>query len=122
MSLKEDNDGLRFFIVAIDRFSKFMFAEVLQNKSGEEVTKKFKKIIENSGRICKHLQTDDGKEFKNKTFTAYVKSKNINAYSTFSDTKASIAERSLRTIKGIMFRYFHQHSTYRWIDCLQSKF
>lgn len=103
VSLKDDNDGIRFFLLVIDRFSKFMFLEVLKDKSAKEVTSKFKTIIEKSDRICKNLQTDDGREFKNTTFTAFTKSKKINHYSSFSITKASMAERSLRTLKGIFF-------------------
>ena len=41
-------------------------------------------------------------------------------YYTKNETKANYAERVIRTLKGLMYRYFIQNQTYRYLDVLQS--
>ena len=50
-------------------FSKHSWVEPVKNKTGKTVTDAMTKILKRSeGRKAINLQTDDGKEFYNKTF------------------------------------------------------
>lgn len=49
--IKDYNKGYRFILIVIDCFSKFAFARVLKSKSGEETSKAFQSIFEDSGRF-----------------------------------------------------------------------
>ncbi|KAK9681113.1 hypothetical protein QE152_g38559 [Popillia japonica] len=69
-------------------------------------------------RQPKNLQTDSGKEFYNQHFNALMKLYDINHYSTYSVTKASIAERVIRTLKEKVYKEFSLRGTYNWTTIL----
>ena len=60
--------------------------------------------------------TDQGMEFFNKHFQALMSSEEIHLYNTFNETKASIVERLIHTLKTKMWRYFMVKRTLRYID------
>ena len=62
--------------------------------------------------------TDQGTEFFNKHFLALMKEEDIKLYNTYNETKASIVERLIRTLKTKMWRYFTAKKTMRYIDIL----
>ena len=96
-SLKRWNKGNRYLLMVIDA------------------------ILKRAGRrVPRRLQTDDGKEFYNKTFKALLKRKGIVLFSTKGDTKASIVERMNRTFKERMFRYFTAANTLAYLPVLQA--
>jgi len=55
-----------------------------------------KSIFDDEQRKSKNLQTDDGKEFYNKTFQNLLKLNHISHYSTYSILKASFVEQTER--------------------------
>jgi len=71
------------------------------------------------------LQTDDGKEFFNSTFQKLMKDFDINHFSTYSDMKAALVERAVRSIKEKIYRIL-ENPKYKnkWVnlvdDCLES--
>lgn len=42
----------------------------------------------------------------------------VKQFQTENETKANYAERVIRTIKDMMYRYFTKHKTYRYVDVL----
>ncbi|XP_070168346.1 uncharacterized protein [Polyergus mexicanus] len=66
----------------------------------------------------KNLQTDNGKEFYNKDFKKLMEQNKINHYSTYSDKKAAIVERFIRSLKEIMWKQFSIQGNYKWVDIL----
>ena len=72
------------------------------------------------GRKPIKLQTDDGKEFYNKTFQQLLNHYKIHHFSTSGDTKASVVERFNRTLKQRMFCYFTTNNTLKFVPVLQS--
>ena len=120
-SLKRWNKGNRYLLMVIDAFSKYAWVEPAKSKTGQAVTKAFEAILKRAGgRVPRRLQTDDGKEFYNKTFKAVLKRKGIVLFSTKGDTKASIVERMNRTFKERMFRYFTAANTLVYLPVLQA--
>ena len=119
-SLSKYNKGYRYLLNVIDVLSKYAWVEPLKNKTGQAVTEAFATILKRSGgRKPMNLQTDDGKEFYNKTFTSLMKQQNIHHFSTSGDTKASIVERFNRTLKERMYRYFTVANTLSYLPVLQ---
>lgn len=110
------NKNFKFILVVIDRYSKFMWALPLKTKGGVEVTHAFEGILK--GRRPKNLQTDQGTEYYNSHFQKLMKMYNINHYSTFSGIKCAIAERSIRSIKERLYKYFSLNGTNKWIEIL----
>ena len=119
-SIRDQNDGNTFILSAIDVFSRKAYLQPIKNKSAFEVLGGFKHIYENSGENIEVLQSDQGKEFYNGTFQAYLRSKNIQQFSTLgSETKAAIVERFHRTILERLYRYFSLVGKKRYIEVLQ---
>ena len=116
-SITADNDGYRYLLVCIDVFSKFVWVIPLKNKTGPVLVTAFKGILE-SGRKPQKIQTDQGTEFFNKHFKALMKEEEIQLYNTYNETKASVVERVIPTLKTRMWRYFTAKRTRRYIDVL----
>ena len=116
-SMQKFNDGYRYLLVCIDVFSKYAWVIPLKNKTGPSLVEAFKVILA-SGRKPEKIMTDQGTEFFNRHFQALMKEKDIVLYNTYNETKASIVERLIRTLKTRMWRYFTAKKTMRYIDML----
>ena len=115
--LATENDGYRYLLVCIDVFSKFAWIIPLKNKTGPSLVEAFKLILK-SGRKPQKIQTDQGTEFFNRPFKALMKQEDIQLYNTYNETKASVVERLIRTLKTKMWRFFTAKKTRRYIDML----
>lgn len=114
----KENKGFKYILTVIDIFSKFAWALPIHSKTGKNVTMEISKIFK-SGRVPKHIHSDNGKEFYNKDFQELMKRYKINHYSTFSTMKAAIVERFNRTLKTKMWKRLHLRGCYKWFDILQ---
>lgn len=113
----------RYILIVIDVFSKVAYAEPLKDKTGPEVTQAMDRIIrkvnrQNPRHHIKNLHTDQGKEFYNSSMKRLLEKYGINLYSTFSNLKASIVERLIRTIKRKLYSHFSLHGNYKWLQIL----
>ena len=64
------------------------------------------------------MQTDDGKEFFNKTVQAWFKKQGWHHFSTKGDAKAAVVERWHRTLKQRMYRAFTAQNSLKYLDLL----
>jgi Integrase core domain/Chromo (CHRromatin Organisation MOdifier) domain len=119
-SLSAENDDTRYVLLTIDSFSRFVCLRPLKSKTATEVLENFKDILQGSKYPCRQLLTDRGKEFLNKQFSSFLKSQDITHILPSSDTfKAALAERAIRTIKGILYKVLTANYTFRYLDVLQ---
>lgn len=116
-TLSRYNKGTRYLLTVIDIFSKYAWVCPLKKKTGDEVQKAFLSIFK-EGRKPLRLQTDDGKEFYNKTVQSFLKKHGIVHFSTQGDTKASVAERFNRTLKERLYRFFTAKNTLNYQTAL----
>lgn len=118
-NISKYNDGIRFLLVVIDVFSRFLWVEPLETKQGKDVLEAFKRIVAN-GKLCKRLRTDAGSEFYNKWIKKWTRDNDIHHFSSSSNTiKAGYAERVILTFKRMIYRFFTKYRKYRYIDKLQ---
>lgn len=97
-----------------------MFVEPLRQKTTEQVIEGFKNIFARTDRRPNRMQSDNGREFTSGLFKKFMKANHITYNSTNNpDIKASICERSIRTLKGRIYKYLTYHNTYTFIDRLQ---
>ena len=115
--MQKFNDGYRYLLVCIDVFSKYAWLVPLKNKTGPSLVEALK-IILTSGCKPEKIITDQGTEFFNKHFKALLKDEDIELYNTYNETKSSIVECLIRTLKTRMWRYFTAKKTMRHIDIL----
>lgn len=114
------NDRKPCALLCIDVISRFMWGEMMMSKKGTATAKAFETILRRSnGRCPQKLQTDKGKEFYNKHFQDVMDKYNIILYSTESDKKAAIAERCIKELKKLIYRFMTHNQTNRYIDVFQ---
>jgi hypothetical protein len=114
----KENDGYNYLLTVIDCFSKYGSAIPIRNKTAEEIIKSFDNIFKERKPL--KLQTDKGKEFINKKFKNFLKSNDVDWFSTNSEFKASIVERFNRTLKTKIWKYFTQIGKRKWINVLDN--
>ena len=115
--IASDNDGVHFVLLCIDIFSCYVWTYPLKNKSGEEVSKAFISIFQDS--IPKRIRSDKGTEFIGQKVQRVFKKFGVHHFVTQNEVKANYAERAIKTIKGRIYKFFTHKQTHRYIDILQ---
>lgn len=118
-NIAQHNNGVRFWLIVIDVFSRHLWAVPVQSKHHAHMVQAFNVIFQQTHRRPKNLRTDKGTEFRNRAVQKLMKDNNINAYTTKNETKANYAERVIRTLKGLVYRHFIHKQTYTYTDVLQ---
>ena len=70
----------RYFLLAVDLFSRRVFAEGLSDKSGESVTRAFKHIASNlppPHTLPRVIVSDQGREFFNKKLRGFLEANSV---------------------------------------------
>ena len=89
---------------AIDLFSKYAWVVPLKRKRGIIIVNAFQKII-SKGHTPNKIWVDQDGEFYNHLFRRFLKTNNIEMYSTYSEGRSIVAERFIRTLKNIPFKH-----------------
>ncbi len=116
-SYVKDNDGIRYVLLTIDVFTRFVYLEPLKTKKCEDVREGLKAIFKHGK--CEFLRTDSGKEFTGHIVQTYLKEMNIVHFIARSELKANFAERAIKTIKSKIIKYFTKTLSHRYIDVLK---
>ena len=64
------------------------------------------------------FESDLGSEYRNSKVKTFLKVNNVHQIAPYGIAKSSIAERVIRTLKSLLWRYFHYNNTYKYIDIL----
>ena len=138
--LSRYNHGISFIFVAVDTLSRFVWALPLRKKTASECKNALQKIMEalraqkNSStemmkpKFCRpnsetepkqeKIWVDKGREFAGE-FSQFCRDSDIDLYSTHSETKSAFAERNIRSLKAIIFKFLHENNTDTYIENLQ---
>lgn len=103
----------KYGLTVIDTFSKMAYVRPLKTKTGAEVTRAMKSVLDSIGHPVKNLQVDLGKEFYNADMTRLLDKYRINRYSTYTSKKAAIVERFNRTLKRKIYQQFSLRGNYK---------
>ena len=114
---KKDNPDYPYVLLVIDNFSKYIWCCPLTSKKGPELTRQFEKLYKKTGKIDK-LVTDKGGEFYNKHFIDFCHEKNINMVLPRTSGKAVVAERAIRSIKGLISRWMTNFESRAFVKAL----
>ena len=117
-SLAKQNKGVKFLLLTIDIFSRYVWVEPLKNKTNSEVVKAFKKIFK-KGRKPKTIRFDKGKEFTGSLVKKYLKDMAIHSFNSQNLSKANYAERAIKTLKNAINRYISYTQKTKYVDHLQ---
>ena len=116
--LKSYNGRYKNIVVLVDVFSKKAFTAFLKTKSSSDMIRAFEQVMPKIGKFQK-LQTDMGRKFLNRPFQTCSKQHYIKHFRTQNfDTKATIAEQFLHTLKEKLWRYFIYINSRRYVDVI----
>ena len=87
----------------------------MKTKDSKETVKTFSKMITKKNRP-KKIWVDQGTELAGK-FKMFYSAERIEIDSTMSETKAAFAERTIRSLKNILYRYMEDYG-YKYIHKL----
>ena len=110
--LAKDNNGIKYLLVRQDMFDRTVDAKGMKTKDLKEIVKLFSKLITKKNRR-KRICVDQGTEFAG-DFKKFCVAEGIHVCSTMSQTKATFAERTNRSLKNILYRYMDEHG-YKYI-------
>lgn len=117
-SVARHNHGMRYGLLSIDTFSRFVWVRSVKTKKSGEVTEAFLDILK-TGRRPKRVKSDLGGEFLSRIFEDMLKREGIKHFYSYTSRKAAFAERAIKTIKGKIFKYISSTQSYKYIDKLQ---
>lgn len=117
--LSSDNDGVRHLLVCVDVLSRFIRVETMRNKAAITAKDALMKMIGKGSEMPKKIWVDEGTEFAG-AFKVFCSSMGIVRYNTKTVIKAAYAERAIRSLKNIIYRYMEDLRTDRYIHKLQS--
>ena len=98
--LAKQNSGVKFLLVRQDLFDRIVNAKGMKTKDARETVKAFSTMTTKKNRPQK-ISVDKGTEFAG-AFKKFCGVEGIQVYSTVSETKAALAERTIRSLKKIL--------------------
>ena len=115
-NISRHNKNIKYVLFIIDAFSRYGIAVPLHNKRGITVSNALDSIF--SQHSYRFFTTDMGSEFISQHAKSVYKKYDVVHFSTHGGTKACMAERLILTIKRMMYRYFEENNTRKYIDIL----
>ena len=113
--LAKENNGVKNLLVRQDLFDRTVKAKGMKIKDSQETVKAFSSMITKRNRP-KKIWVDKGTEFAG-AFKKFCTAEGKQVYSTMSETKAAFAERTIRSLKKIAYRYLEDFG-YKYIHKL----
>ena len=113
--LAKENNGVKYLLVRRDLFDRTVNAKGMKTKDSQETVKAFSSMITKRNRP-KKIWVDKGTEFAG-AFKKFCTAEGIQVCSTMSETKAAFAERTIRSLKNILYRYMEDYA-YKYIHKL----
>lgn len=116
--LAAHNDSFRYLLVGIDVLSRRIFGAPTKGKKAEHMIVAFDELFSQMPYLPWRLFSDAGTEFVEAKMREYFESKDVKHQRAFSDQKASLAERAIKSIKLRPHRHFSEKNDLRWIDAV----
>ena len=111
----QHNNGVKYLFVAMDILSRYLQVQPMKAFYAKDAVEAFKKMIKK--KQPEKVWTDKRSEFKGK-FKEFCEKKGIHSYTTESETKSAFAERNIRSLKNIFYKYLEENWTWTYIKDL----
>lgn len=113
-------NGLRYFVLAIDVFSRKISAHAVKRMKGKEVSHAMREIFNELG-FPKKVRTDQGSEYLNREVQGMLQDLKVGHFIAYPPNKANYAERGIRTIKNALFKLMQSTNKKQWTDEMLQK-
>ena len=116
--ISEYNKGYNYILVAIDCFSRKVWARLLMTKTADEVLSNFQSILNETGSV-ESIRSDRGKEFVNKKMKKFLFDSNIELKNPYTYTHAPFVERVQSTLQNLIYKHITKTMNLKFYDKLQ---
>ena len=99
--ISEANKGYNYILVAIDCFSRKVWARLLMRKTADEVLLNLKSILEETGSV-ESICSDRGQEFVNNKMKKFLSESGIKLINPYTSTHAHFVERVQATLQTLI--------------------
>ena len=115
--LAKEIKDVKYLLIAVDCLSRYLRVEPLKSKYATTNADLFRKMTKS--KRPKKVWVDAGTEFKG-SFSTLCQKNEIEVYKTFREKKSAFAERNIRSLKNLIYKYLEDKGTYSYINQLQS--
>ena len=115
VKLAKENNGVNYILVRQDLFHRSVNATGMKTEDSQETVKAFSSTISKKN-WPKSIGVDKGTEFVG-AFHKFCATERIQVNSAMSETKAAFAERTIRSLKNVFYRYLEDFG-YKYIHKL----
>lgn len=113
------NKKNRYMLVGVEVMSRQVYAAPVKSKKAVDMKAAFRAIFDKMPALPWQIFSDRGTEFDSREMKEFYEQNDIGKMSAQNvETKASMAERMIRTIKHRLYRYFTQNRTMNWVDVI----
>jgi hypothetical protein len=113
------NNKHKYLLVGVEVLSRQVYAVPVLTKKGADMKRAFDQLFSQLPALPWSIMSDRGVEFDSREMKDYFAAKDIAKHSaTNVETKASMAERMIRTLKNRLYRYFTEKRTLKWVDAV----
>ena len=105
--LAKDNNGVKYLLVRQDLFDRTGAAKGMKTKDSKETVRAV--LTMNTKKNCPKKFGLTREQRLLESFKKLFKAEGLQIYSTISETKAAFAERTIRSLKNINYRYMEDN-------------
>ena len=117
--IAKHNNGVKYLLIAVDVLSRYLRVQLLRTMYSKDCVEAFKQMIKTKPKQPEKVWTDKGTEFKAE-FKTFCENKKNRLYTTEYETKSAFAERNIRSLTNIIYRYLEEKWTWNYIKQLPS--
>ena len=123
--LAKEINSVKYLLARQDLFVRPLNAKRMKTKDSQGNVKAFSSMITKKNRP-KKIWVDNGTKFAG-AFKKFCAAEGIHVYSTMSETKAAFAERTIRSLINLLYRYMEDfgykyiHKLLQFITALNSR-
>jgi len=115
------NEGVKYLLVVIDVFSRYVYLHPLKTKNALTVTNAMQNILTEINPKPEIIMSDQGSEFISLSFGNLMKENNItHELRPVGDHKSlGVIDRFVRTLRELINKYLTSRKTNKYIDVLK---
>ena len=114
--LADYNKNIKYLMAAVDCMSRYLRVQPLKSKYATSTAEAFKQKIKK--KQPQKVWVDKGTNFKG-PFKILGEEKGIKTYTTESEKNSIFADRNIRSLKNLIYKFLEDKWIYSYIDKLQ---
>lgn len=119
--LAAHNGGVKYLLLLIDIFSRYVWVLPLQTKSAPATRDALATWLQSLGRRTPEiLATDSGTEFKNAPVRALLRQHGVQQQFKSGTSKAAYAERANKSVQVLIHKYLAHRQRLKYVNALPS--